>query len=237
VRLALIGFGVMGQLVGRLAADQGHEVVVSLCSRDSQRSLADLAGALSAADVAIDFSTAAAVPKTVTACIEAGVPLAEGTTGWHAHLDEIKKAVELHHGALIYGANFSVGVQVFYRIAKRAAELFSDLESYDCFIEEMHHKRKRDAPSGTALQLKELVTKRLTREVPVTSMRAGYVPGTHRLGFDSSADQVLLSHEARSREGFASGALMAARWIIGRRGVYEFSDMFEQILQERKREL
>lgn len=237
MRLALIGFGVMGQLVGRLAADQGHEVVIKLYSRDAERSLVDLAGKLRAAQVAIDFSTAAAVPKNVAVCAAAGVPLVEGTTGWHAHLDEVKKSVELQNGALIYGANFSAGVQVFYRIAERAAELFSDLESYDGFIEEMHHKRKKDSPSGTALQLKEFVSPRLGREVPVTSVRAGYVPGTHRLGFDSSADQILISHVARSREGFASGALMAARWIVARRGVFEFSDVFEQILKERKREL
>jgi 4-hydroxy-tetrahydrodipicolinate reductase len=237
VKLALFGFGVMGQLVARLAADQGDEVVAKLSSPDAQRSLDDLTSVLRAADVAIDFSTAAAVTKNVAACARAGIPLAEGTTGWHAQLDEVKKTVEQHNGTLIYGANFSAGVQVFYRIAKHAAELFRDLESYDGFIEEMHHKRKRDAPSGTALQLRELVASHLEREVPVTSIRAGYVPGTHRLGFDSNADQILLSHVARSREGFASGALMAARWILGRRGVYEFSEVFEQILQERKREL
>jgi 4-hydroxy-tetrahydrodipicolinate reductase len=237
VRLALIGFGVMGQLVARLAADNGDEVVVKLSSLDAQRSLDDLTSALRPAEVAIDFSTAAAVIKNVTACAQAGIPLAEGTTGWLAELDEVKKAVEQHNGALIYGANFSAGVQVFYRIAIRAAELFRDLEQYDGFIEETHHKRKRDAPSGTALQLRELVATRLDREVPVTSVRAGYVPGTHRLGFDSPADQILLSHMARNREGFAAGALMAARWIIDRRGVFEFSEVFEQILQERKREL
>jgi 4-hydroxy-tetrahydrodipicolinate reductase len=236
VKLALIGNGVMGQLVGKLATEQGYEIVVTLSSRDATRSLTELAQALKPAETAIDFSTAEAVPKNVAACAEAGVPLAEGTTGWHDRLDEVKKTVESYHSSLIYGANFSAGVQVFYRIAQRAAELFRDLESYDCFIEEMHHKRKRDAPSGTALHLKELVARQLKREVPVTSTRAGYVPGTHRLGFDSTADQVLLSHAARSREGFAAGALMAARWIVGRRGVFEFSEVFEQILQERKPE-
>jgi 4-hydroxy-tetrahydrodipicolinate reductase len=236
VKLALIGNGVMGQLVGKLATEQGYEIVVTLSSRDATRSLTELAQALKPAETAIDFSTAEAVPKNVAACAEAGVPLAEGTTGWHDRLDEVKKTVESYHSSLIYGANFSAGVQVFYRIAQRAAELFRDLESYDCFIEEMHHKRKRDAPSGTALHLKELVARQLKREVPVTSTRAGYVPGTHRLGFDSTADQVLISHAARSREGFAAGALMAARWIVGRRGVFEFSEVFEQILQERKPE-
>jgi 4-hydroxy-tetrahydrodipicolinate reductase len=227
----------MGHLVARLAAEQGDEVVVKLSSRDAERPLDELTISLRGADVAIDFSTAAAVKKNVAACVRAGIPLAEGTTGWHPQLDEVKKEVEKHNGALIYGANFSAGVQVFYRIAKHAADLFRELESYDGFIEEMHHKRKRDAPSGTALQLRELVAKHLGREAPVTSTRAGYVPGTHRLGFDSNADQILLSHVARNREGFAAGALMAARWIVGRRGVYEFSEVFDQILQERNREL
>jgi 4-hydroxy-tetrahydrodipicolinate reductase len=161
------------------------------------------------------------------------VPLVEGTTGWNDELDDIKSIVAEHRGALIYGANFSVGVQVFYRIAERAAELFRGLASYDAFIEEAHHKRKRDAPSGTAVQLRNMVAEGLNREVPVTSTRAGYIPGTHRLGFDSAADQITLTHTARSREGFAAGALVAASWIIGRKGVYEFSEVFDEILKER----
>jgi len=162
--------------------------------------------------------------------VRAGVPLVEGTTGWKNQLDEVKRVVTQHDGALVHGANFSVGVQVFYRIAARAAELFRALDSYDAFIEEAHHKRKRDAPSGTAIQLQEIVTESLGREVPVASTRAGYIPGTHRLGFDSAADQITLTHTARSREGFAAGALLAARWIIGRQGVFEFSDVFDEIV-------
>ena len=184
-------------------------------------------------DAAIDFSIAGAVPKNVEVCALAGVPLVEGTTGWHAQLDEIKRIVDDSQTALIYGANFSVGVQVFYRIAARAAELFRDLDSYDAFIEEAHHKRKRDAPSGTALQLGEIVAAHLDREVPVASTRAGYIPGTHRVGFDSSADQITLEHVARGREGFAAGALLGARWVVGRKGVYEFSEVFDEIVKGR----
>ena len=184
-------------------------------------------------DAAIDFSIAGAVPKNVEVCALAGVPLVEGTTGWHAQLDEIKRIVDDSQTALIYGANFSVGVQVFYRIAARAAELFRDLDSYDAFIEEAHHKRKRDAPSGTALQLGEIVAAHLDREVPVASTRAGYIPGTHRVGFDSSADQITLEHVARGREGFATGALLGARWVVGRKGVYEFSEVFDEIVKGR----
>ncbi len=224
VKLALIGYGAMGQLVAKLASEQGHEVVLTLDIEDAARGVLDLADALRAGDVAIDFSVADMVPKNAEACARAGVPLVVGTTGWQTHVAEVRHLVTEHDGGLIYGANFSVGVQVFYRM----------LESYDAFIEEAHHKRKRDAPSGTAVQLRTLVTEGLGRDVPVTSTRAGYIPGTHRLGFDSVADQITLTHTARSREGFAAGALVAARWIAGRKGVYEFSAVFDEIIKNNR---
>jgi len=232
MKLALIGYGAMGQLVAKLASEQGHQVVLSLDIVDASRGVEDLANALRGCDVAIDFSVADSVPKNAEACARAGVPIVVGTTGWQSQVDNVQRIVTEHGGALIYGANFSLGVQVFYRIAARAAELFRDLESYDGFIEEAHHKRKRDAPSGTAVQLRKIVADGFIRDVPVTSTRAGYVPGTHRLGFDSAADQITLTHTARSREGFAAGALVAASWIIGRKGVYEFSEVFEEILKK-----
>ncbi|HVS21553.1 MAG TPA: dihydrodipicolinate reductase C-terminal domain-containing protein, partial [Pyrinomonadaceae bacterium] len=197
MKLALIGYGAMGQLVAKLASEQGHEIGLTLTSRDTNRDFDERVAELRGCDVAIDFSVAAAVPRNIEMCARANVPLVEGTTGWHAQLDEARNIVQEQDGALIYGANFSVGVQVFYRIAANAAELFQGLESYDAFIEEAHHKRKRDAPSGTALQLGEIVASHLGREVPVSSTRAGYIPGTHRVGFDSSADQITLKHTAR----------------------------------------
>src|SRR5256884_7223550 len=232
MKLALIGYGAMGQLVTKLAAERGHEVSVTLRSRDSERSAEELADSLRGCDVAIDFSMSAAVTRNVKACARVDVPLVEGTTGWESQLDEVKNVVSQNDSALIYGANFSVGVQVFYRIAASAAELFQSLESYDAFIEEAHHKRKRDAPSGTALQLGEIVALNVGREVPISSTRAGHIPGTHRVGFDSSADQITLEHVARSREGFAAGALMAGKWIIGRKGVYEYAEVFDEILSQ-----
>lgn len=232
MKLALIGHGAMGQLVAKLASEQGHQVVLTLDIDDASRGVEDLANALRGCDVAIDFSVADTVLKDAEACARAGVPIVVGTTGWQSQVDNVRQAVTKHDGALIYGANFSVGVQVFYRIAARAAELFRGLESYDGFIEEAHHKRKRDAPSGTAVQLRNIIAGGLGRDVPVTSTRAGYIPGTHRLGFDSTADQITLTHTARSREGFAAGALVAAGWIIGRKGMYEFSEVFEEILKK-----
>lgn len=230
MKLALIGDGAMGQLVRKLGADQGHTIAVVLDSKDAERSAEDLSGSLNGCEVAIDFSVSAAVLRNVEACAIAGVPLAEGTTGWHEKLNDVQRIVDEYDSGLIYGSNFSVGVQLFYRVAARAAELFQHLESYDAFIEEAHHKRKRDAPSGTALQLGDIVANHLGREVPVTSTRAGYIPGTHRVGFDSSADQISLKHVARSREGFAAGALMAAQWIVGRKGMFEFSQVFDEIV-------
>jgi len=224
----------MGQLVAKLAAEQGHQVVLTLDIDDATRGVEDLAKALRGSDVAIDFSVADTVTKDAEACARAGVPLVVGTTGWQSQVDDVRRIVTEHNGALIYGANFSVGVQVFYRIAARAGELFRDLNMYDAFIEEAHHKRKRDAPSGTGVQLQNIVAGKLGREVPVASTRAGYIPGTHRLGFDSIADQITLTHTARSREGFAAGALLAARWIVGRKGVYEFSEVFDELVQPQR---
>ncbi|HSQ23617.1 MAG TPA: 4-hydroxy-tetrahydrodipicolinate reductase [Pyrinomonadaceae bacterium] len=232
MKVGLIGYGAMGRLVGQLAVEKGHEMALTIDVDDAGRSVDHLADALRVCDVAIDFSIADAVPKNAEACGRAGVPLVVGTTGWQSQVDHVRTLVQQHDGALIYGANFSVGVQVFYRIAARTAELFCDLDAYDPFIEETHHKRKRDAPSGTAVQLHKIVGEKLGREVPVSSTRAGYIPGTHRLGFDSAADQITLIHTARSREGFAAGALIAAQWIIGRKGVYEFSEVFDEIVRD-----
>ena len=231
MKIGLIGYGAMGRLVGDLAVAKGHQIAVTIDIDQADRSVTQLADLLRGCDVAIDFSIAGTVPKNAEACLRAGVPFVVGTTGWQNQLNEVRHLVEQHDGALIYGANFSVGVQVFYRIAERAADLFRELDSHDPFIEEAHHKRKRDAPSGTALQLHNLVSDKLGRDVPVTSTRAGYIPGTHRLGFDSAADQVTLTHTARSREGFAAGALLAARWIVGRKGMYEFSEVFDEIIR------
>lgn len=230
MKLALIGRGAMGQLVAARARDEGHEVALNISSEDAALTTQELAERLSKADVAIDFSVGAAVLGNIRACVQAGVPLVEGTTGWQQEQATAFELVRSHEGALLYGANFSIGVNLFYRIAAHAAELFRAASDYAPFIEEAHHARKRDAPSGTALRLRDLLAASLTRDIPVSSTRAGYIPGTHSVGFDSVADQITLTHTARSREGFAAGALLAARWIQGRRGVYEFSEVIDQIL-------
>jgi 4-hydroxy-tetrahydrodipicolinate reductase len=227
MKTALIGYGAMGQLVAAEARKAGDEVGAVIRSSDQ---LEELSGH----DVAIDFSVGEAVLKNIEACARAKVPLVEGTTGWKQHEAQAKQIVNEHSGALVYGANFSIGVNLFYRIAKQASQLFAAVEGYSPFIEEAHHNRKRDAPSGTALKLRDLMSEYLGPEIPTSSTRAGHIPGTHRVGFDSEADQVLLTHTARSRQGFASGALLAAHWIIGRTGVFEFGYVVDEIIGSQK---
>jgi 4-hydroxy-tetrahydrodipicolinate reductase len=131
---------------------------------------------------------------------------------------------------MVFGANFSIGVNLFYRISDFAAELFAKFPEYEAFIEEQHHSRKKDAPSGTALKLKDIVAEYIKNDFSVSATRAGNIPGTHRVGFDGPADQILLEHTARSREGFASGALLAAEWIVGKQGFFEFTDVMDEIV-------
>ncbi len=231
MKIALIGNGAMGRMVGTMTRHGGDEIGLVVTSQNGNRSIEDLTRELLGHDVAIDFSLAGAVLKNVEACALANVPLVEGTTGWNADEAKARQLMIEHDGALVYGANFSVGVNLFYRIVERAAALFAAVENYAPFIEEAHHARKRDAPSGTALRLHDLMKQHLQEEIPMASTRVGHIPGTHRVGFDSVADQIMLTHTARSREGFAAGALVAARWIVGRKGVYEFTEVIDEMVK------
>lgn len=231
MKVALIGYGAMGKLIESLAVAAGDEIGSRITSEAASESAEQLSSALRGHDVAIDFSVGAAALRNVEACALAGVPLVEGTTGWHDQELEARRLIAEHQGALVYGANFSIGVNVFYRIVSNAARLMAGFDQYQAFLEEEHHARKRDAPSGTALKLKDLMAEHIKTALPVASIRAGYIPGTHRVGFDSSADQIILTHMARSREGFAAGALLAARWIVGRNGMFEFSEVIDEVLR------
>ncbi len=234
MKLALIGYGAMGRLVETQAEAGGDQMGIKLTSSESDQDVDELAAMLRRHDVAIDFSVGAAVLRNVEACAKASVPLVEGTTGWKDQEGRVKEIVIENDGALVYGANFSIGVNVFYRIVADAARLFGGLDQYEPFIEEQHHSRKRDAPSGTALKLKSVLAEFIKGDISIASTRAGNIPGTHRVGFDSAADQITLTHTARSREGFAAGALLAARWIVGRKGVFEFSEVIDEILNSHK---
>jgi 4-hydroxy-tetrahydrodipicolinate reductase len=237
MRLALIGDGAMGQMVAAEARKRGDEIGAVITSDDKKLTIDQLAEKLRGHDAAIDFSTGDAVLKNIEAAVRAQVPLVEGTTGWKQHESQAKQVVAEHNGALVYGANFSIGVNLFYRLTEHAAKLFAAVEGYDPFIEEAHHNRKKDAPSGTALKLRDIMSANLGGDISTASTRAGHIPGTHRVGFDSEPDQVLLTHTARSRQGFASGALVAAHWIIGRTGTFEFSEVIDEIIGNRQSEI
>lgn len=232
MKIALIGYGAMGKLIRRLAEEKEHEVVVVIDDSFADSSAESLAAKLSGAEVAIDITVAEAVKRNVSACVLANIPLVEGTTGWNKDREAIEKIVIEGNGAFVFGANFSIGVNLFYRIAEFAAELFSKFPEYETFLEEQHHSRKLDAPSGTALKIKEIVAEHIKKDFTVTATRAGSIPGTHRLGFDGPADQILLEHTARSREGFAFGAITAAEWIVGKKGFFEFTEVMDRMIEK-----
>ena len=222
--LLLLGYGKMNRLVAEMAAEQGHRVVKTLDVGDAWTS------GWSPALVAIDFSVAGAVPEHVERCMAAGIPLIIGTTGWLEHLETVRAQVEPAAVGAVYGANFSVGVQAFYRGVRAVAEALP--ASYEGFVWEAHHRQKKDAPSGTALELTRILATAGHAVAPgnVVSTRAGSLPGTHTVGFDSPEDTVTFTHTARSRRGFAAGALLAAHWILGRRGLHEFAAVFPEII-------
>jgi 4-hydroxy-tetrahydrodipicolinate reductase len=231
--LALIGYGKMGKLLEQLAPAHGFTVGVRLASADNRDGAGITAGRFEGIDVAIDFSVAAAVPANAERLAALGVPLVVGTTGWAERLPEVRKAVERSDGGFLHGANFSVGVMVFYRLAEAAARLLAQETAYEAWGHEIHHSRKKDAPSGTMLHLKKVMEEAgYDRPIDVASNRAGSIPGTHQIGFDSEADTITLEHRARSRAGFAHGALRAARWMIGRQGFFEFSEVWEEIVRQ-----
>lgn len=230
MRIALFGHGAMGRVLEESARAAGHEIGAIFTSANAADARRRLPGHV----VAIDFSAPDGVLGHVESSVAAGVPLVQGTTGWQRDEARVRDVVRAGGGALVYGANLSIGVNLFYRLVAGAARLFSPGQGYDPFIEEAHHARKRDAPSGTALVLQAILCRELgVATVPIASTRAGGIPGTHRVGFDSAADQVQLVHTARSRAGFAAGALLAAGWIVGRRGMFAFPDVLDDVLKER----
>ena len=229
-KLALVGYGRMGRLVEELAPAHGFEVALRLDEFNNQAAAGITRENFDGVDVAIDFSIPDVVADNAVRIAGLGLPVAIGTTGWLDQLDRVRAAVQRHDAALVYGANFSIGVNAFYRVVAAAARAFAAQGDYDAFLYEAHHKYKKDAPSGTALRLLDAVREAgYARPVDVATQRSGQFPGVHEIGFDSAADTVRVSHTARNRVGFASGSLKAARWIMGRRGVYEFSQIWDRL--------
>lgn len=220
MNIALIGYGKMGQMVGQTAARHSMDVVCIIDPMGANR------GRLEDADVCIEFSQPDAVVDNVRRCAAAKKPVVVGTTGWYDCIPDVRSLVEESGIGLIYGSNFSIGVNLMFKLVERAAELFKAFDMYDPFIEEAHHKFKKDAPSGTAISLRKIVERQYDEDVPTASTRAGYIPGTHTVGFDSEVDTLTITHTARSRAGFAEGAIVAAKWIENRQGFFEFPEIF-----------
>jgi 4-hydroxy-tetrahydrodipicolinate reductase len=218
-KLAIVGYGKMGRMIETLVPEYGFSVHARIDLNDEIK-------AAEGADVAIEFSTPEAAVVNIEKLAALGVPVVVGTTGWLPEMDRVRAAVEAHGTGLVWSPNFSIGVNVFSRLVKEAAKLLADEAQYGAWAWEIHHHTKKDAPSGTLIKLvKDMKDGGYQRAIDVGSNRAGAHPGTHEVGFDSAADTITLRHSARSREGFARGALKAAQWIVGKEGVFEFGEV------------
>jgi 4-hydroxy-tetrahydrodipicolinate reductase len=226
MKIAIVGYGKMGQMIERIAVSRGHDVIARFDLDNNRNGEGLTAENLKGVEAAIEFSTPETSVENLRRLIELRIPAVAGATGWYAHLDEIKKLAADHDSPLVFSSNFSIGMNLFFRIAREASALFASHDQYDPFLVEAHHKFKKDAPSGTALVIAKLMRESYGDRAPeAVAVRAGHIPGTHEVGFDSEADTITLTHTARSREGFAAGAVLAAEKIVNKQGVYEFSEL------------
>lgn len=233
MKLALIGYGKMGRMLESMAPAHGFQVALVLDVADNVDGAGLRPERFQGIDAAIEFTTPEAAPANLLRLAELKVPTVCGTTGWFARLPEIRTAVEANGSALVWSPNFSIGVNIFQRVVAEAARWMRQQPSYGAWAWEIHHSAKKDAPSGTLLKLVETMRSAgYAQGVDVSSNRAGAIPGTHEIGFDSTADTITLRHTARSREGFARGALEAAKWVPGKTGCHEFSEIFFSSKQE-----
>ena len=243
LKIALIGYGQMGKLIEQLAQDNDCEIVAVI---DPLLGNEITLQTVAEADVCIEFSSPNAAFSNIKKLIELGKSVVTGTTGWYDELDKIKLLVEERGTGLIYGSNFSVGMNLFFSIIENTAKLMNQAEDYDLYGLEMHHKKKKDSPSGTAKVLSEIILKNIDRktltqyekldrkieenEFHFTSIRSGDIPGMHSISFDSEADTIELKHTARNRNGLALGAIKAAKWINNKTGFYNFSNNLNEII-------
>lgn len=229
MKIALLGYGKMGRTIERLAQERGHEIVLRV-TEDVEN--ADL----QLADVAIDFSVPDAAFKNITTCFEKNVPVVSGTTGWLKKYPEAVEMCKEHNSAFIYASNFSLGVNLFFELNKKLAEMMKNFPEYRVAIEEIHHTQKLDAPSGTAITLAEQIIENSNKkgwklesaseeEIPVTAKRIENVPGTHTISYESPVDTIKIEHIAHSRDGFALGAVVAAEWLQHKKGVFTMKDV------------
>ncbi|WP_099366728.1 4-hydroxy-tetrahydrodipicolinate reductase [Sphingobacterium sp. 1.A.4] len=244
MKIVLLGYGKMGQLIERFALKRGHEVVLIVDEQNRESiELEDIEDA----DVAIDFSTPHAALDNISLCFEANLPIVVGTTGWYENLEEVKQITLSSDQSLLYGSNFSIGVNVFFHINKMLAKAINPYKQYDVQVEEIHHIHKLDAPSGTAITIAEGILGEVDQkntwvnsvegsgeeviakpdELLIESLRIEEVPGTHTVLYSSEVDQIEFKHTAHSREGFALGAVIAAEWLQGKKGFFQVTEMFD----------
>lgn len=229
MKIALLGYGKMGKVIERIALERNHEIVLRKGSQDSFDGLEN-------ADVAIDFSVPSVAVQNISTCLEKGIPIVSGTTGWLEKYNEMVALCEQKNGSFIYGSNFSLGVNIFFELNEYLAKMMNNLKQYKVSMEEIHHTQKLDAPSGTAISLANGIIKNTSYEnwtlekandtqIHIDAKRIENVPGTHSVYYDSEVDQIEIKHTAHSREGFALGSVVAAEWIIGKKGVFTMKDV------------
>ena len=224
--LAIVGYGKMGKLIEQLAPEAGFAVGLKLDIDTNINQAGITPENFRGVDVAIEFSTPHTAVANLKQLCAIGVPAVVGTTGWYGELERVREFVDHCGVGVVYSPNYSIGVNVFRRVVAEAARLLAGQPEYGAWAWEVHHTAKKDAPSGTLLQLiEEMQHAGYGRRIDASSNRAGANPGTHEIGFDSAADTIVLRHTARSREGFARGALKAAQWVIGKRGLHEFGEV------------
>jgi 4-hydroxy-tetrahydrodipicolinate reductase len=226
MNILVLGRGKTGSLVAEVARERGHHVRVVGAAENSQ-SAALTADKLAAIDVVIDFTTPASVLNNIEACIGAGKTVVVGATGWYGELPRIRELVQQNGGSLLYASNFSIGVNLFFDVARSAAAALQ--HEYFGQIFERHHVQKKDAPSGTAIALQRILRDASDTELEITSFREGDVVGMHELVLDSPSDTIYLCHDAKSRRGFAEGAVRAAEWLIGKKGFFDFKDVWREM--------
>jgi len=229
MKIALLGYGKMGKVIERIALERGHKIVLK---KDHDSSFEGLENA----DVAIDFSVPDSAVENISECFNKDIPVISGTTGWLADYPKIVELCNAKNGSFIYGSNFSLGVNVFFELNEYLAKMMANLKQYKVSMEEIHHTQKLDAPSGTAITLAEGVIKHtdyanwtletpISNEIHIEAKRIENIPGTHSIFYDSEVDQIEIKHTAHSREGFALGAVIAAEWLVGKKGVFTMKDV------------
>lgn len=242
MKIALLGYGKMGRIIEEIAISRGHSMVLKV-GGDHPKTVTD--SQLQQADVAIEFTRPDAVIPNMRRCFECGVPVVVGTTGWYDNLPGLMKECESKNGTLFHASNFSIGVNLFFQLNERLAELMNGFPEYDVMMEEIHHVHKLDAPSGTALTLANGLLSKMERkqnwalyhntapeqvsetELPIVSIREGEVPGTHMVTYVSEVDSIEITHEAYNRKGFALGAVVAAEWCHTKKGVFTMRDLLK----------